>query len=43
MNIEGENKREFLRVDYETLLNCKVLKGDQLSSKSDIFLSERKC
>ena len=36
MNGEMEEKREFLRVDYETPLNFKVLKEDKLSSKSDV-------
>lgn len=35
-DISAEDKREFLRVDYETHLNFKVLGGDKLTSKSDI-------
>ena len=31
----GEEKREFLRIDYETALNFKELKGEKLSSKAD--------
>ena len=37
MHAEGDEKREFLRVDYETPLNFKVMKGDKLSAKSDVF------
>lgn len=36
MHAEGDDKREFLRVDYEKDLNFKVLKGDKLSTKNDI-------
>ncbi|MEA3489409.1 MAG: hypothetical protein U9R44_03580 [Candidatus Omnitrophota bacterium] len=36
MNADFEEKREFLRVDYEKPLNCKVLTGDKLAQKSDI-------
>jgi c-di-GMP-binding flagellar brake protein YcgR len=36
MSGEGDDKREFLRVDYETPLNFKVLKDEKLTSKSDI-------
>jgi len=36
MNMEEQDKREFLRVDYETPLNFKVLSGDKLTSKSDV-------
>ncbi|MBD3425922.1 MAG: hypothetical protein GF409_01670 [Candidatus Omnitrophica bacterium] len=36
MNAEGDDKREFLRVDYETPLNFKVLKEDKLTAKSDV-------
>lgn len=34
---EGEERREFLRIDYETSLNFKELKGEKLSSKADAF------
>ena len=34
---EMEEKREFLRVDYETPLKCKVLGGERFTSKPDIF------
>ena len=37
MHAEGDEKREFLRVDYETPLNFKVMKGDKLSAKNDVF------
>lgn len=37
MHAEGDEKREFLRVDYETPLNFKVMKGDKLAAKSDVF------
>lgn len=37
MSAYEEEKREFLRVDYETTLNFKVLKGDRLTAKPDIF------
>ena len=33
---EGDDKREFLRMDYETPLDFKVLSGEKLSSKKDI-------
>ncbi|MGB2600773.1 MAG: hypothetical protein WBD00_07920 [Candidatus Omnitrophota bacterium] len=36
MSGESDDKREFLRVDYETPLNFKVLKDEKLTSKSDI-------
>ena len=36
MNMGGQEKREFLRVDYETPLNFKVLRGDKFTSKSDV-------
>lgn len=36
MNADGDDKREFLRVDYETPLNFKVLKEDKLTAKSDV-------
>lgn len=36
MHADGDDKREFLRVDYEMPLNFKVLKGDKLTSKSDV-------
>ena len=36
-NTDYEEKREFLRVDYETPLDYKVLSGDKLASKSDIL------
>ena len=36
-DISPEDKREFLRVDYETPLNFKVLSGDKLTAKSDIL------
>ena len=36
MNVEVENKREFLRVGYETPLNFKTLNTDKLITKSDI-------
>lgn len=32
----SEDKREFLRVDYETPLNFKVLSGEKFNVKSDI-------
>lgn len=32
-----EDKREFLRVDYEIPLNFKVLSGEKLTAKSDTF------
>jgi hypothetical protein len=34
---EGEERREFLRIDYETSLNFKELKGEKLSPKADAF------
>jgi hypothetical protein len=37
MGAEAEDKREFLRVDYETPLNFKVLKGERLAAKTDIL------
>lgn len=37
MHANDEEKREFLRVDYEAPLNLKVLKGDKLASKADVF------
>ena len=36
MGEEGDDKREFLRVDYETPLNFKVLKDEKLTAKSDV-------
>jgi len=36
METNNDEKREFLRVDYETDLNFKVLAGDKLTTKSDI-------
>lgn len=36
MNAESDEKREFLRVDYETPLTFKILKGEKLTAKSDI-------
>lgn len=36
MNGDYEEKREFLRVDYETELNYKVLKDEKLMAKSDV-------
>ncbi len=35
--MSNDDKREFLRVGYETSLNFKLLKGEKLASKSDIF------
>ena len=32
---EGEERREFLRVDYEKTLNFKELKGEKLSPKAE--------
>ncbi|RKY42588.1 MAG: hypothetical protein DRP85_02320 [Candidatus Makaraimicrobium thalassicum] len=37
MHTDGEEKREFLRMDYETPLNFRVLSGDKLTAKSDVF------
>lgn len=36
MHTDSEEKREFLRVDYETSLSFKVLGGDKFNAKSDI-------
>ncbi|MFH1837484.1 MAG: PilZ domain-containing protein [Candidatus Omnitrophota bacterium] len=36
MGFNNEERREFLRVDHETLLNLKILTGDRFTSKSDI-------
>ncbi|MGB2599781.1 MAG: hypothetical protein WBC99_04990 [Candidatus Omnitrophota bacterium] len=36
-NLEGEERREFLRIDYENALNFKELKGEKLSSKAEIL------
>ncbi|MGB3114141.1 MAG: PilZ domain-containing protein [Candidatus Omnitrophota bacterium] len=33
---EGENRRQFFRVDYEAIVNLRELKGEKLSSKADI-------
>jgi hypothetical protein len=33
---EGENRREFLRVDYEKSMNFKELKGEKLSQKGEV-------
>lgn len=37
MESNGDEKREFLRVDIEKLLNFKVLSGDKLVAKSDVY------
>ena len=37
MNNTSDEKREFLRVDYEKALNFKVLSGDKLAAKSDVY------
>jgi len=37
MHADFEEKREFLRVDYEKQLNFKVLSGEKLSSKQDVL------
>ena len=34
-NYEGEERREFLRVDYEAALDFKELKGEKLSPKAE--------
>jgi hypothetical protein len=36
MHTDGDDKREFLRVDYEKHLNFKVLKTGKLTTKTDI-------
>ncbi len=36
MTGDMEEKREFLRVDYETQLNFRVLTGEKFTTKSDI-------
>ena len=33
----SDEQREFLRVDYEKVLNFKVLKGNKLIGKNDVF------
>ena len=33
---DGDEKREFLRIDYEAILNLKVLKEEKLAPKADI-------
>lgn len=37
MNVEVDEKREFLRVDYEKPLNFKTVSTDKLVSKNDII------
>ena len=37
MHADFEEKREFLRVDYEKQLNFKILSGEKLASKQDIL------
>ncbi len=37
MNPDHEEKRDFLRLDYEKELNFKMLSGDKLAAKSDIY------
>ncbi|MFH1552916.1 MAG: hypothetical protein ABID83_04695 [Candidatus Omnitrophota bacterium] len=37
MSGDLEDKREFLRVDYETPLNFKVLSGEKMTAKADVF------
>ncbi len=37
MHAEFEERREFLRVDYEKSLNFKELKGDKLAQKSEVI------
>lgn len=38
MNSQGkEDRREFLRVDYDNQLNFKVLKGEKLTGKQDVW------
>lgn len=36
MHADNEEKREFLRIDYEAPLNFKVLSGEKLAAKTDI-------
>ncbi|MGB3241277.1 MAG: hypothetical protein WBB66_00270 [Candidatus Omnitrophota bacterium] len=36
-NLEGEERREFLRIDYENALNFKELKGEKLSPRAEIL------
>ncbi|MFH1878660.1 MAG: PilZ domain-containing protein [Candidatus Omnitrophota bacterium] len=36
VDMNGDDKREFLRVDYETPLNFKILKESKLNTKTDI-------
>ncbi|MGB3082090.1 MAG: hypothetical protein WBB86_03765 [Candidatus Omnitrophota bacterium] len=36
-NLEGEERREFLRIDYEKALNFKELKGEKLSPRAEIL------
>ena len=37
MNFEGQEKREFLRVDHEAVLNLKVLGAEKLAGKPDVI------
>lgn len=37
MHADIEEKREFLRVDHEVPLKFKMLSGDKLAAKSDVF------
>ncbi|MBL7072396.1 MAG: hypothetical protein ISS33_01295 [Candidatus Omnitrophica bacterium] len=38
MNLQdSEDRREFLRVDYDNQLNFKVLKGEKLTGKQDVW------
>lgn len=37
MHTEGENLREFLRVDHDTPLNFKVMAGEKFAARSDVF------
>lgn len=36
MNSDAEEKREFLRVDHEAVLNLKVLNADKLAAKPEV-------
>jgi hypothetical protein len=36
-NLEGEERREFLRIDYEKPLDFKELKGEKLSPKAEML------
>ncbi len=36
MNGDYEEKREFLRIDYESELNYKILKDEKLMAKTDV-------